>query len=141
MRRVLLITACTVFSTWQYTVLSLVYCRNCTESMQQVVNLDAGAPFAYRLLTPGILVALGNSREVIVAFQIVMFALFYALLYAWSQRWRLSPNTALPLFAMAAAIMMPTYYASLYTLPEWNLILWALLLLPRWSWSAQSTEK
>lgn len=139
--RFLLTAFCTLFSTWQWYALSFVACGNCMDRMQSIVDMQDGAPFVYRQLTPQIIVALGNTPQVILGFQVVMFALFYILLWIWCQRWCVAPVAVLPLVAMITAVMMPTYYFSLYTLPEWNFVLCALLLLPRWSSLAPLTGK
>lgn len=135
MTRLMLTTFCTLFSTWQYIVLSLAECANCARRMQDIVDGSMSAPFVYRQLTPQIIVALGDTPLALVGYQAVVFALFYGLLWTWARRWGVLPLVMLPLFAMVIAIMMPTYYASLYTSLEWTLWLFALLVLPRWSLS------
>lgn len=140
-RSIALVIFCTLFSTWQYIVLSLVSCTGCPIEMQKIINFEATAPFAYRLLTPFILSLMGNSLQSIVLFQLLMLLCFYALFYLWCKRWKVSPFVVLPLTAMAMSIMFPTFYYSLYTIPEWNLWLIALLLLPHWWQSPHSTEK
>jgi len=136
-----LLVFCTLFSTWQYIVLSLSACNNCILEMQKIIDLEATAPFAYRILTPFLLSLVGINIQSIILFQLLMLACFYALLYLWCKAWSVNPFMILPLMAMVVSISFPTFYYSLYTIPEWNLWLIALLLLPRWWQSPHSTEK
>jgi hypothetical protein len=135
MKRFSLTVFCILFSTWQYLILSLATCIECPARMAEIANGTIDAPFAYRILTPAIIVAMGNSLGAIALFQLAMITLFYVLLWQWCKRLKLSPYTMLPLFAMVMAIMMPSYYFSLYTLPEWNFVLCGLLCLPD-SWQS-----
>lgn len=139
--RLACIVFCTLFSTWQYLVITLATCGDCMTQMERIVQFRGDAPFAYRLLTPAILVVMGNTPQAFAIFHLALFALFFILLWIWARRWRVNPVLVLLLTTCALVIMLQTFYFSSYTLTEWVLLLCALCLLPRWSLSDVSTGR
>lgn len=133
MQRWALILFCAAVSTWQYITLTLATCEDCPETIQRIVVGEIGAPFAYRLLTPQILVTLGNTVPVFAAFHFVALFLFFALLWRWCERWGGNGLAGVALATVALTLMYPTYYFSVYTVTEW--VLWLaglqIALMPR----------
>lgn len=135
MRYIAVIIFCTLFATWQYTIVTIADCPDCNLRMRQIAQGRDQAPFAYRILTPLIVMAMGNSAHALVVFHMVMFAVFFCLLWQWAKRWLVAPVPVLFATAIMIVIVMPTYYFSAYAVMEWNLWLGGLLLMPRWSLS------
>lgn len=129
MNRAVLILFFALVSTWQYWNESLSQCPACTETMQEIIDGTYGAPFVYRPLTPAVLVALGNTFFVMLAFHFVMLLAFFTLLWSWSERWRGSGLASVGIATVALTVMYPTYYFSVYTVTEWVLWLVGLHLL------------
>lgn len=101
--------------------------------MSAIVAGDYPAPFAYRILTPALIVALGNTTPILAAFHLVMLFLFYGLLWAWAERWRGSGLAAVGIACAALSVMWSTYYFSAWAVTEWVLWLAGLMLLTgRW---------
>lgn len=135
------ITFCTFLSTWQFVTVSLAACADCNLRMQQIAQGQGQAPFAYRLLAPHIIMAMGNTPQALTLFHMVMFTVFFSLLWVWARRWDVPPLPVLFVAALALVVMMPTYYFSAWAILEWDIWLIGLLSLPRWSLSGLLTEK
>ncbi len=112
--------------------------------LQHTADIVAGrefSPFVYRLLTPVLLVAAGNTAVVHLAFLALMTALFLALLDAYFAYWRMPP-VWLVLVALMLPMTFQAWYCSQYEMTEVVLLLCGLFLLTRhWSSSAHSTGK
>lgn len=121
MQRWALILFCAAVSTWQYITLTLATCGDCLQTVGEIVSGEYVAPFAYRLLTPALLVALGNTIQVVAAFHFVALFLFFALLWRWCERWGGNGLAGVALATVALTVMYPTYYFSVYTVTEWFL--------------------
>lgn len=134
----LIILFCTLISEWQYLTTALMGCTTCYDRMQRIVDGIATPPFAYRLLTPHILVAMGNTPEAWALFHLIMLFLFFALLWSWVEQWNRSGIAAVALTTLALSVMYQTWYYSEYSITEWVLLLAALLLLSSWR---RSTER
>jgi hypothetical protein len=141
MKNVAAIIFCALIATWQYVVVTLADCGDCNLRMQQIAQGHSQAPFAYRVLTPHIIMAMGNTAQALVIFHLMSFATFFILLGMWARRWNAPPVPIYFICALAMVVMLPTYYFSAYTVMEWNLWLCGLLLLPRWSLLAHLTAK
>jgi hypothetical protein len=133
---------CTLVAGWQYFTVSLANCTGCNDSLAAIVDGDQVYPFVHRLLTPYIIVSLGNTPPVLLAFHLVMLSVFFWLLWSWVERFGGDGFRAVTLVAVALAVMWPTWFYTAYTITEWVLWLSGLLLLTRrWSSSAQPTAK
>lgn len=130
--RQLIVVFCVMVSTWQYVVMSL---EETAESLHPwLTGLLAGtidAPFVYRPLTPAVIVALGNTPPVFIAFQFVMLYIFFMLLWGWIEHWGGIPAVGVALATVALSVMWPTYFYSVYTVTEWVLWLIGLHMLVR----------
>lgn len=124
-----------------YYGLTMAHAGVCTD---WTADINAGvveAPFAYRLLTPSLLVATGNSTGSQVVFLLLMTAVFLILLDAYCARLFLPPVCTV-LVALMLPVAFETWYCSQYEITEVNLLLCGLLLLTRrWSSSAHLTGK
>lgn len=133
MNRWALTLFCAGVSTWQYITLTLATCNDCTQTIGEIVSREIGAPFAYRLLTPQLLVWMGNTPQAFAAFHFVMLVAFFALLWRWCERWGGHGLAGVALATIALTVMYPTYYFSVYTVTEW--VLWLagleLAMMPR----------
>lgn len=133
MHRWSVILFCALVSTWQYISVTLPACPDCTETMSAIVAGDFDAPFVNRVLIPRLIVALGNTPQVLAAFHLVMLIAFFRLLWAWAEHWRGSGLGAVALVSAALVVMWPTYYFSVWSVTEWVLWLAGLMLLTRFS--------
>ena len=97
--------------------------------MADIASGNGEAPFAYRLLTPAILTAMGNTPQALILFHLIGFGVFFALLGLWASKWHVDPLLSMCLAALALIVMFSTYYFSSYSVMEWNLLLAGLLLL------------
>lgn len=110
--------------------------------MSAIVSGDYPAPFAYRILTPALIVALGNTTPILAAFHLVMLFLFFSLLWAWAERWGSSGLAAVGIATAALSVMWSTYFFSAWTVTEWVLWLAGLMLLTgRWLSPVQPIER
>lgn len=135
MKAVALWLFCTLMTTWHYIQITLAYCQGCNLQIERIATGVADAPFSYRLITPAILMAMGNTPQALVVFHGVCFAVFFALLAVWANRWQVSGLVVMPVFALVLTIMFRTWYFSAWTVLEWDIWLLGLLCLPRWSLS------
>ena len=106
--------------------------------MADIASGKGEAPFAYRLLTPLILMAMGNTPQALVLFHLIGFGVFLALIGLWASKWHKDPMLTITLAALALIVMFPNWYFSAYSLTEWNLLITGLLLLQPFSQSAHS---
>lgn len=132
MAKWLIILFCTLVSEWQYVNTVLRTCAACYERTAAIADGAANFPFVYRVLTPSVLVAMGNTPEAWALFHLVMLFVFFALLWAWVEQWNGQGMAAVALSAVALSVMYVTWYYSEYTITEWVLFLSALLLLSSW---------
>ena len=142
MRRSLVLITCIIFALYYYLTIVQIPCgEECFERAQMIVDGTEQAPFAYRLLAPALLVALGNTLQVHVIFYAVGLALFFILLDAWLARLRVQPMVMFAV-VMVLPVMFQAWWLASYTLVEWIFILCALhLLTPRSSSLVHSIEK
>jgi hypothetical protein len=128
MRRTLILLA-TAWTTYSYITVVIPTCKTCLQETAAITNGTALSPYAYRLLTPVILSALGNTLAASVFFHAMLFALFYVLLSFWLDRWHANP-LALLIPAFMFPVMFEAWYQSAYTITEAVLVLCGLLALP-----------
>lgn len=131
MTKWLIILFCALVSEWQFITQALPNCE-CNARFAQIVAGTDISPFVYRVLTPAIIVALGNSLMALAVFHLVMLIVFFALLWAWVDQWNHQGLAATALATLALSAMYPTWYISEYTITEWVLLLLALQCLSYW---------
>lgn len=142
MTRLTICLFCAAVASWQFLSVALPACPDCLQVTEQIAAGTANGPFVYRVLTPGILAALGNTTGTHVLFHFVGLLAFFLLLWAWAERWNGNGMASVALVAVALPTMYPTFYFSQYAIVELVLCLSGLLLLTgRWSSSAPSTGK
>ncbi len=97
-----------------------------------IVAGTQNAPFAYRILTPYLLYALGGSWVAIVAFHFVGRFALYILAGLWVGSWNGAVWVAVLLVHAFMQLAHYTWYESDYALTEAVLILTGWLLIKRW---------
>lgn len=107
----------------------------CTADVERIASGQALSPYVYRVLTPSILMAFGNSLLGYLLFHIVMIGVFYALLERWLARWHRHP-ALIWLAALFFAVAFDSWYFSVYSFTELVMVLCALLWLTRHSSSS-----
>lgn len=127
------IVFCTLFAAWQYVTVAIPSCPDCPQHMDAIVNGTADAPFVYRVLTPAIVVAMGNTFQAYTLYHLILFAIFFSLLWVLARRARIAPVGVLLLATVVLVVTMPTYYFSMWSIIEWNLLAVGLLLLQPFS--------
>jgi hypothetical protein len=133
MAKFLVLIFCTLVSEWQYINTTLATCvPDCTTRLASIANGTESAPFAYRILTPKIVMALGGDIYALALFHLIGLFIFFALLYKWVSLWTQQGTLAITLATVALSVMYPTWYFSEYMLTEWILFLSALLVLSSW---------
>jgi len=131
MTKWLIILFCAFVSEWQYITTVLPFC-DCNARFALIASGQDAAPFVYRVLTPGILLLLGNSLMALAVFHLVMLIAFLGLLWAWVEQWTQQGIAAVALATLALSLMYPTWSISEYTITEWVLWLSALHVLLYW---------
>ena len=129
LRRFAILIFCTLVCTWQYVMVVLTPCTDCNEFLLRIVQGQVQSPFSYRLLTPYIIIAMGNTPQALAIFHLVMFAVFFCLLWKWAASWHVDPLLPMALATAAMPIMLQTYWQAAYAITEWDLWVLGLLLL------------
>lgn len=140
MRRWILIIFCAIVSVWQYTTLVLASCFDCQDLFSKIVTGDMGGPWAYRVLTPTIIVGLGNTMQVWAAFHLVMLVVFFSLLWLWVEHWSGNGDHAVALATIALSLMYSNWHFSAFTIVEWSFWLAGLLLMLKASPESNQTS-
>lgn len=128
-RKLSILIFCTLVCTWQYVVIVLAPCPDCNAFMADIAHGNTHSPFSYRLLTPFIIMAMGNTPQALAIFHLIMFALFFALLWQWAASWHVDPLLPMALATIAMVVMLQTYWQAAYAITENVIWLAGLLLL------------
>lgn len=130
----------TAFTTYSYIQIVLPRFDIVQPGMAAIMDGTALSPYAYRVLTPAVIVGIGNTYGAYILFHGVMFAAFFTLLNLWLWRWRVN-RLGIFLVAMMFPVMFEAWWYASYSITEAVLFLCGLLLLTRRSSSpAPSTE-
>ncbi len=129
----------TAFTTYSYIEIVLPRFDDVQPGMAAIMSGTALSPYVYRVLTPAVIIGLGNTFGAYILFHGVMFALFFTLLHLWLRRWRVN-RLGIFVVAMMFPVMFEAWWFASYSITEVVLFLCGLLLLTRRSSSpARST--
>lgn len=135
------ILAAAAFTTYSYIAIVLPHFGDVQAGTAAIANGTALSPYVYRILSPTMIVGLGNQFGSHILFHSIMFTIFFSLLNVWLVRWRLNRMT-LFLVATMFPVMFEAWWFASYTITEAILFLCGLLLLTRpSSSSARSTAR
>lgn len=126
----------TAFTTYSYIQIVLPRFDIVQPGMAAIMDGTALSPYAYRVLTPAVIVGLGNSYAAYILFHGVMFAVFYTLLNLWLRRWRVN-RLGMFVVAMMFPVMFEVWWYASYSITEVVLFLCGLLLLTQRSSSPE----
>lgn len=130
-RRASVILFAVLVSTWQYVSILLLTGRFESNALMvtHVADGIGGAPFVYRVLTPLLLDAAGNTMAVHVAWFAACMGVFYVAIWAWACRWKAMPANTVMLIALVFIVMSDTLIYGMSSYLEWSLLVCGLLIL------------
>lgn len=130
MNRISIILFCTLIFTWAYGLLALSHPATLGLPVA-ILEGEAGAPFAYRILTPWLLSVIGITLESAILWHGLCYALMLVSLARWSQQEKFNFEYSAMLITLAALTMLPTWYGSTYAVTEWALFALGLATVRR----------
>lgn len=117
---------------FDYTTNHMIQC-DCphvsVEMASNIIDGTAGQPFAYRILTPYLLLWLGGNGLALFIFHFIGRVLLFNLVYAWIRHWKGSGYLAICVLHIAISMTYQTWYNSDYALTEAVLLTLAWLLI------------